>query len=164
MASHRIESIVALDQGTHASRAVLWDRRGQMIYAAHHPVKLQRLGDGRVEQDAEELLASLRDVLAEVRAWAAKHDTHIQAAGLATQRSTVVAWERANGNPLAPALSWQDTRGTDVTAVLLDREEEIRTRSGLRLSPHYGATKIAWLLNHESKVQDAYKAGSLVVG
>ena len=164
MASIRTDSIIALDQGTHASRAALWDLRGQLMYAAHRPVKLHRREDGRVEQDAEELLTSLRDALAEVRAWAEAHDNPIRAAGLATQRSTVVAWDRSTGNPLAPAVSWQDTRGADVTAALLDHETEIRNRSGLRLSPHYGASKIAWLLNHEPKVQDAYEADSLVVG
>jgi len=100
-------AILALDQGTHASRALLFSAAGELLDAAVRPVGLVDFGDGRVEQDGGELLASLQAAMDEV---VAGFSGQIEAAGLVTQRSTLVAWDRIGVKPLAPAIGWQDRR------------------------------------------------------
>ncbi len=85
-------------------------------------------------------------------------------AALVTQRSTVVAWDRQSGSALAPVLSWQDTRAWEGLAGLDLDETALRERTGLWVSPHYGASKLAWLLAHEEAVARAHAQGRLVLG
>ncbi len=156
--------ILALDQGTHASRAVLWDGDGQHQATVLRKVELQRPQEGWVEQDAAALLDSLRDAMNEALAIAREAKATVIAAGLATQRSTVVAWDRETGQPLAPALSWQDTRAQAVIDALSDSASLIKARTGLQLSSHYGASKLRWLLDHVPAVHEAARAKHLSVG
>ena len=135
--------ILAIDQGTHASRAIVFDADGNEIAKSVREVSLQRQDAGRVEQSAEELRTSIdtvvKDVLAQCRGQV------FSACGLATQRSTVVGW-RADGSATSPALSWQDVRASAAIASLADHAGEIQRISGLPLSPHYGASKLHWLM------------------
>ena len=155
---------LAVDQGTHASRAVLYGPGGARFFRSSVEVGLHRREGGRVEQSADEILAATRRVIDDAREWSAARGHPIEAAGLAVQRSTVVAWDRTTGRPLAPALSWQDTRAADRLVALGDRAAAIAERTGLRLSPHYGATKIAWMLSEVAAVREAQHRGSLAVG
>ncbi len=156
--------VLAIDQGTHASRAILWGPRGEVRFTAAREVELQRLAGGRVEQDAGGILSATRAVIDEACARATEAGWAIDAAGLAVQRSTVVAWDRETGEALAPAPSWQDTRAADRLVPLEGRAREIADRTGLRLSPHYGASKMAWLLEECAAVDDAFRRGALVMG
>ena len=88
----------------------------------------------------------------------------IVAAGLATQRSSVLAWDRKTGIPLSPVLSWQDRRVADTLKKLTDSDPAIREKTGLHLSPHYGAGKLQWLIRHQPEVEAALSNGSLVMG
>ena len=103
--------ILAVDQGTHASRALVLDTRGQVVSHSLHPVSLTRPRAGWVEQDAEQVAASVqaavRDVLARLTS---RQRATERACGLCSQRSTVLAW-RLDGTPLSAAINWQDTRG-----------------------------------------------------
>jgi glycerol kinase len=156
---------LALDQGGGSSRAIAFDPSGRVLASASIAVAEHRHGSDRVEQDPEELVESLRTV---VHACARDLGTDgvdaIACVGLATQRSSIVCWDRESGLALSPVLSWQDRRAADRLIPLDRRAEEVRERTGLFLSPHYGATKLAWCLDHLSEVRDARAASRLVLG
>jgi len=154
--------VLALDQGSHASRAVLFDSFGNQLAAAQVAVATRREGADRVEQDPEELVRSLQTAL--VDATDSRAGAAILAAGLATQRSTVVAWSRATGRALCDALSWQDRRNAGLLAHLAPLAQRVREITGLPLSPHYGASKLRWYLDHVPAVQRAAVAGDLACG
>ncbi len=88
----------------------------------------------------------------------------IAVAGLATQRSTIVCWERSTGRPLADAISWQDRRNAAWLERLRPHEAQVRALTGLVLSPHYGASKLRWCLDHLPAVQRAAHSGDLAAG
>ncbi len=155
---------LALDQGTHASRALLFDNQGKTVFSSKQEISLTRIDKHRVEQDACEILDSVHTVLRNALVEASKKNFTVTTAGLATQRSTVVAWDKVSGKPLAPAFSWQDTRAHDAVNNLGEHETHIRNLTGLKLSPHYGASKMRWLLDHNSAVSDAAAQGHLVMG
>lgn len=155
---------LAIDQGTHASRALVFDASGEVIAQAQCPVTLQRQGADRVEQDASEILASVNGVTEEVLASEVMRGKVVTSAGLATQRSSVVAWDRHSGEPLSPVLSWQDRRGAHWLAQFEPHASLIKGRTGLPLSPHYGASKLRWLLDHVPAVQQARQQQRLAFG
>ena len=153
--------VLALDQGSHASRAVLFDAGGRELAQAHVPVATQREAGDRVEQDPDELLRSLLTAVQDVIELDGRSP---QVAGLATQRSTVVAWSRSRGDALADAISWQDRRNAAWLSRLAPVADRVRELTGLPLSPHYGASKLRWLLDHVPAVQRAAATGDLVMG
>jgi glycerol kinase len=154
--------VLALDQGSHASRAVLFDASGAEVARAYVPVATRHEADDRVEQSPEELVRSLRTAVADV---GERRDcTRIVAAGLATQRSTIVAWSRSTGRALTEAISWQDRRNAAWLSRLAPVAEQVRRITGLLLSPHYGASKLRWCLDHVPGVQRAAASGDLVLG
>src|SRR3569623_2918076 len=100
---------LALDQGGHASRAELLDRRGRAIRAASGAIATHHPAPDRVEHDAEQIVESLRGALAEVLHYVDARQP-LRAAGLATPRSSIVCWNRRDGRALSPVISWQDRR------------------------------------------------------
>ncbi len=140
-----MDYLLAIDQGTHASRALLFDARGKRIAGHLAPVTLRRPQADRAEQNPAEILDSVRETVAlAVSELSPPERGNIRACGIATQRSTVLAWQ-ANGAPLSPAISWQDTRGAPLVSSLQPRARDIREQTGLPLSAHYGASKLHWL-------------------
>lgn len=138
---------LAIDQGTHASRAILFDGAGRILASSAQAIELQSKGDGRVEQSPDAILASVERVVADLLEGAdAGQRRAIAACGIATQRSTLLACD-STGRAAGPALSWQDTRAAAALAGLQSRSGAIRRLSGLPLSAHYGATKARWLLD-----------------
>ena len=154
--------ILAIDEGTRSSRAILFDAAGRQIALASREIGLDRIDHYHVEQDGNEILASLHEVIHEVLASAA-HD-RVAAAGLATQRSSVIAWNRETGEALSPVLSWQDRREHAWLATLEEKSASIHHVTGLPLTPHYGASKLRWLLRNNSKVRDAASGSTLAMG
>jgi glycerol kinase len=138
-------NILALDQGTSATKALVVSRERGVLGEAEVPVHPVAVGDGGVEQDPEEIWTS---VLSAGRAALARAGEAVDAIGLANQGETVLAWERATGRPLAPALSWQDRRAMAVCERLRDRGERLQKLTGLPLDPYFAAPKIAWLREH----------------
>lgn len=155
--------VLALDQGGSSSRAIAFDARGEAIANASVRVAENRIGDDRVEQDPEELVASLRTAAA---ACAQKigGTRAIAAAGLATQRSSVVCWDRLTGAALSPVLSWQDRRAAAWLERFAPHADSIHRETGLFLSPHYGASKLRWCLDHLDPVRRARESGRLAMG
>jgi len=156
--------VLALDQGGHASRAVLFDGAGRDVAEARVPVATHRDGPDRVEHDPDELLTSLRVAAQDVCDSAAARGREIVAAGLACQRSTVVCWDRYDGRALSAAISWQDRRDAGFLEQLRPRAGWVRERTGLVLSPHYGANKLRWCLEMLPAVRAAATAERLAAG
>ncbi|MDX1344309.1 MAG: FGGY family carbohydrate kinase [Sedimenticolaceae bacterium] len=154
--------ILALDQGTRSSRAILFDAVGRQIARAGREVRLDRIDQYRVEQDGSEILASIREVITDVLSSASAE--RVAAAGLATQRSSVIAWNRDTGKALSPVLSWQDRREHAWLETLAEKSASIHQATGLPLTPHYGASKLRWLLHHNERVMDAARDGTLAMG
>jgi glycerol kinase len=156
--------ILALDQGSHASRAVLFDATGAPVAEALQTVGTQRSGADVVEQDPAELAASLAAAAADACESPAARGRPVIAAGLATQRSTVVCWDRTDGRALTAALSWQDRRNAAWLRQFDAHAPRVREITGLPLSPHYGASKLRWCLEHVPEVRRAAGLGTLAAG
>lgn len=156
--------VLALDQGSHASRACIFDDRGTLLASTTVPVATQHPGDARVEQDAHELAQSLRAAALQTIAQARRTQPQLQliAAGLAVQRSTIVCCSRTTGAPLTPAISWQDRRHAAWLDGLAPHAARIRELTGLPLSPHYGASKFRWCLEQLPAVARSAARGDLL--
>lgn len=156
------EVLIAIDQGGQSSRAIAFDEAGRRLAGASAPVATSRMGEDRYEQDPDELVRSIRSALEEIMpALPAGADLR---AGIATQRSSIVCWDARTGAALSPVISWRDTRhGEWLRSLSLD-EARIGRLTGLRPSPHYGASKFRWSLDHLEPVAAAQRRGSLVCG
>lgn len=139
--------ILALDQGTSSSRAIVFDELARPISIGQYELVCRYPGPGSVEQDALELLETQLRAASDALARAGIDGRDVAAVGIANQRETTVAWDDA-GRPLAPAIVWQDRRTAERCRALRDAgvEPSIRARTGLLLDPYFSATKMAWLL------------------
>ncbi len=147
--STRRSYTLAIDQGTHASRACLFDPDGELIFQQQQAVDLHRLDHHRVEQDAAQILQTVLWCTRAACEHAEARQLPVRHCGLATQRSSVLAWD-AEGEAVSPVLSWQDTRAAGRLETLPSRPQAIQQITGLPLSPHYGASKLAWLQTHSN--------------
>ena len=139
-------NVLAIDQGTSATKALLAGPGGEVLGRGEVPVRTRSVGaDGGsgVEADPEELFASV--VAAGRRALAAAGGVTASAVALANQGETVLAWDRRTGRPLTPAIVWQDRRSAGVCARLADRAAELTALTGLPLDPYFAAPKMTWL-------------------
>jgi glycerol kinase len=157
-----MRGVLALDQGGHASRACIVDERGEIVAEQQVAIATAHGGDGEVEHNADEIAASLRTAAAGVLRDAG--DLVIEAAGLATQRSTIVCFDRRSGSALSPAISWQDRRNAAWLQGFAPHTARIGELTGLPLSPHYGVGKMRWCLDHLPAVRRARAAGDLGLG
>jgi glycerol kinase len=155
---------LCIDQGGHASRALVFDRRGALLASSLREVGVQVPSPERVEQDPEELVASLQTVIAEAATALGNRAGQIVSAGIATQRSSIVCWDRLTGATLSPVISWQDRRAHEWIDGLSAHAGEVHRRTGLRLSAHYGASKLRWSLDHLPAVTVARREGRLAMG
>ena len=152
--------ILAIDQGTTSTRAILFDGDGRPGATAARDLPQHYPRPGWVEHDAEDIwrdtLAVVRDVLTE--------DTI--AIGITNQRETIVIWDRITGEPIHPAIVWQDRRTADRCAELRDEGAEgwIRERTGLLLDPYFSGSKAAWLLDHVDGARTRAARGELALG
>jgi glycerol kinase len=142
--------VLALDQGTTSSRAILFDRDGQTRASANQEFKQYYPQPGWVEHDAEEIWQSQRSVAEKVLAEAKAGPEDVAAIGITNQRETVVLWDRTTGKPVHPAIVWQCRR----TASMCDRlraegyDKVLRAKTGLATDAYFSGTKIAWLLEN----------------
>ncbi|HEY3778580.1 MAG TPA: glycerol kinase GlpK [Rhizomicrobium sp.] len=156
--------ILAIDQGTTSTRAILFD--AQMRPVSSHAIEVGQIypANGWVEHDPEEIwravLACCRAAIAGVPA------ADIAAIGIANQRETTVLWDRATGQPLHNAIVWQDRRTAELCRRLKEegREPLVTARTGLLLDPYFSATKIAWLLDHIPGAHVRAERGELAFG
>jgi len=135
-------NVLAIDQGTSATKAVLVGPGQQVLGAAEVPVRVRAVGASGVEADPEELYASVLSAGSQALA-AARAPAH--AIALANQGETVLAWDRRTGRPLTPAIVWQDGRSAGVCARLAGSAGRLAEITGLRLDPYFAAPKMTWL-------------------
>lgn len=154
---------LALDQGGHASRALLFSAEGEVAAQSSVPVRTLRGAEGHIEHDPDELVTSLRRAIDGACA-GLPAGSRILAAGLATQRSSMACWHRRTGAALSPVISWQDRRNAAWLERLAPRAGRIRELTGLVLTPHYGASKMRWCLDNLPAVTAAQAEGNLVMG
>jgi glycerol kinase len=152
--------ILALDLGTQSVRALVVNRAGTPLTQIQRPLTLQRRSATEIEQDGPAII----DATLQVIATALQQFPAVAGAGLASQRSSVIAWDRQTGTALSPVLSWQDTRTADFVKTLVPQQSLVQSRSGLVLSPHYGAGKLRWLLHNNVAVQRALADQRLCLG
>jgi glycerol kinase len=158
--------VLALDQGTTSSRAILFDRDGKAVAAAQREFRQIFPRPGWVEHDALEIwttqLACAREALRAAKCTAAD----LVALGITNQRETTVVWDRASGQPIANAIVWQDRRTADVCATLRAAgiEERVTDKTGLLLDPYFSGTKIAWLIDNVPGARARAERGELAFG
>ncbi|VAW92240.1 Glycerol kinase [hydrothermal vent metagenome] len=155
---------LAIDQGGHASRAIVFNNTGEIIAQAHRNLAIQRFNDNFVEHDPQELLLSINEAVEKVIKQLGDKAKTIAVAGLATQRSNVVCWNKITGEALSPVISWQDVREHQWLKSLKSQAQTIHHRTGLFLSPHYGASKLRWCLQNIEAVQKAKQKNELMMG
>ncbi|MDK9718528.1 MAG: FGGY family carbohydrate kinase, partial [Trichlorobacter sp.] len=158
--------ILALDQGTTSSRALVFDHDGTVRGLAQKEFRQIFPEPGLVEHDAEEIWASQLGVAVEAIARAGLSAADIAAIGITNQRETTVVWDRRTGKPIHNAIVWQDRR----TAAECDRlkrlglEATFRAKTGLVLDPYFSGTKLAWLLDHLPGARARAEEGELAFG
>jgi glycerol kinase len=155
---------LAIDQGTHASRALVFDRRGQMLSSGAASVTITCPQADWAEQDGDELVASVQQAAGQALQALGPRRPDVLAAGLASQRASAICWDRVNGHPLSPMFSWQDRRAHAWIDQLQPHGDVVHRKTGLFLSPHYGASKLRWALDHLSAVQEALQTKTLCWG
>jgi glycerol kinase len=156
---------LAIDQGTHASRALVLDARGGIVAAGARDIGLARPRPDWAEQDGEEVVASIAEAAGEALGALGARRREVARAGLACQRSSAVCWDRVTGAPLSPVFSWQDRRAHAwISSLEAAHGEAVHRKTGLYLSPHYGASKLRWALDHLPAVRAAREAGTLAWG
>ena len=158
------EYLAAIDQGTTGTRCILFTRDGRAVASAYREHRQIFPKPGWVEHDPLEILRRTAEVVAEAVRGAPPG--RVLGVGITNQRETVVAWDSESGRPLHNAIVWQDMRTEkDCRALVAEGlEEDVRARTGLPISTYFSATKIRWLLENVSEVQDLSHVGRLRLG
>ena len=160
----KLPLLLALDQGGHSTRAIVFDLTGEVVARTRVKVGISIPRSGWVEQDAGELAASLTEVLDQTARLLGPDVSRLSAAGLATQRSNVVCWHRETGDALTSAISWQDRRASPWIRQFAPWSDQVHQITGLYLSAHYGAGKLRWCLDRSAAVKRALQKGTLACG
>jgi glycerol kinase len=156
--------LLAIDQGTTSSRAILFDRSGQRLALAQREFPQLYPQPGWVEHDAQRIWEDTAACVREVLQQAGVAARDVAAAGITNQRETTVIWDRATGVPIHNAIVWQDRRTSAFCQQHQDRNEWLGARTGLRLDPYFSATKIAWLLDNVAGARARAERGELAFG
>ena len=156
--------VLAIDQGTTSTRAAVFNERGQCVASAAREFRQIYPQPGWVEHDPLEIWSTVADVVPQALTQAHIKATELAALGVTNQRETVVLWDRATGQPVAPAIVWQDRRTAPFCRQRKSDEPWLFERTGLVLDPYFSATKIRWLLENDASLKARALAGSLAVG
>ena len=158
--------ILALDQGTTSSRAILFGHDGNIVGVAQHEFNQVYPDTGWVEHDPFEILTSQLSSAIEVLGRAGVRPSDVVALGITNQRETTIVWDRESGKPIYNAIVWQDRRGAPLCRKLADdgAEDTIRQKTGLLIDPYFSATKIAWILDNVQGARKRAEQGKLAFG
>jgi glycerol kinase len=158
--------ILALDQGTTSSRAILFDRQGQVYATAQQEFPQHFPRPGWVEHDALDIWNSQLDCARRVLREAGVDPSQVTGIGIANQRETTIVWDRASGEPIAPAIVWQDRRTAQACERLraAGKAELIQHKTGLELDAYFSATKLQWLLEQVPGARARAERGELAFG
>ncbi len=155
--------LLAIDQGTTSSRAILFDASGRPLQVVQKEFPLHYPRDGWVEHDPQDIWSS---TLAVTQEMLSRAQGTLASIGITNQRETTMVWDRASGEPIYNAIVWQDRRTADTCRRLREagHEVEINARTGLLLDPYFCATKIAWILDHVEGARQSAEKGDLAFG
>ncbi len=156
--------VLAIDQGTHASRALVFDRHGRTLASGMSDIAITYPQADWAEQDGDEIVNSVRVAATLALQALGTRRQDVVAAGLSSQRSSVICWDRVTGQPLSPIFSWQDRRAHAWIDQLQPHADSVHRKTGLFLSPHYGASKLRWALDHLPAVRAAIDRQTLCWG
>ena len=158
------EYILTIDQGTTSSRAILFNKKGQMAYMAQREVTNFFPKPSWVEQDALEIWVSVGDVINELKIKSNVELTQIKAIGITNQRETTIVWDKKTGVPVYNAIVWQSKQTQEICDSLSECEELIKNKTGLRINPYFSASKIRFILDHIPHGQERAERGELLCG
>ena len=160
------DHLLAIDQGTTSTRAILFDRDARLVASAQRELKQHYPQIGWVEHDPEDIWNDALAVSLEALAQSGVDLSRVAAIGITNQRETVLVWNRKTGVPIHRAIVWQDRRTADRCAELKasGAEAEVMAKTGLVLDPYFSATKIDWLLDNVSGARAAAERGELAFG
>ncbi len=158
--------VLALDQGTTSSRAIVFDEQARMLGSAQAEFRQLYPQPGWVEHEPEEIWRTQIECARDALGRAGVKAADLAAVGITNQRETALIWERASGKPIHNAIVWQDRRTADHCERLKQSGHEalVRERTGLVIDPYFSATKIAWLLDHVPGARARAAAGELAFG
>ncbi len=158
--------ILALDQGTTSCRALVFNRKGEIISTAQKEFQQYFPKSGWVEHDAEEIRAVQSGMASEALSRAGLNPGHIRAIGITNQRETVVVWDRKTGKPVYNAIVWQDKRTADYCDQLKKegKQSMVREKTGLVIDAYFSGTKVKWILDNVPGAREKAEAGDLLLG
>jgi len=158
--------ILALDQGTTSSRAIVFDKKGSIVSVAQKEFTQYFPNPGWVEHDPNEIWSTQAGVAAEAIAKKGLNVENVAAIGITNQRETVVVWDRKTGKPVYNAIVWQDKRTAQYCDELKDlgKSDLIREKTGLVIDSYFSATKVKWILDNVQGARKKAEAGDLILG
>lgn len=158
--------ILAIDQGTTSTRAIIFDQESNLIAIAQKELTMLYPHPGWVEQSANELWASVVSVISEVLAKANLKAGNVAAIGITNQRETAIVWDKKTGEPIYHAIVWQSRQTAEICRQLAEdgREQMIREKTGLLIDPYFSATKVKWILDHVQGARERAEKGELLFG
>ena len=162
MSSH----ILAIDQGTTSSRAILFNRKLEPVAVAQQEFEQHFPRSGWVEHDPADIWQSSLETCREVIAQSELTSADIAAIGITNQRETTIIWDRESGQTIHPAIVWQDRRTSELCDSMkaAGHEELVTEKTGLFLDPYFSATKISWILDHVAGARELAESGRLAFG
>ena len=166
MPANEAPFLLAIDQGTTSTRAILFDAKGAQLSVGRKPLNQSYPQDGWVEHDPEEIWAATVEVTQQALEAAGLQASKVTAIGITNQRETTVVWEKETGRPIHPAIVWQDRRTAEKCRELEKdgAADSVQQKTGLLLDPYFSGTKLAWILDHVEGARAKAVAGKLAFG
>ena len=159
-----MNGILAIDQGTTSSRAIIFSSKGKKIISSQLEFKQYFPKNGWVEHNPNEIWSTTVKVTKNVIAKAKKLNIKIKALGITNQRETTICWDKKTGRPVYNAIVWQDRRTESYCKKIKKKEKLIRKKTGLFIDPYFSATKIKWIIENVPKAKKLLKNGQLLFG
>ena len=158
--------VLAVDQGTTSSRAILFDKLGNIVSMAQYPITQHYPSPGWVEHDPMEILSTELLAMEEVYEKSGLSPTDIAAIGITNQRETTIIWDKTTGKPVSNAIVWQCRRTAGICETLKadGLSEMVLQKTGLLIDPYFSGTKIRWILDHDPTLQRRAEQGELLFG
>jgi len=160
------EAVLAIDQGTTGSTALVFSREGEILGRAYAELSQRYPRPGWVEHDPEEIWETSRRTMAEALAAAGVGPGELRAVGITNQRETTVVWDAATGEPVHPAVVWQSRQSAEICARLkADGHEKLfRERTGLVVDAYFSGTKVRWILDRYPELYPRAQAREVLFG
>ncbi|MGM7683614.1 glycerol kinase GlpK [Cytobacillus sp. Hm23] len=158
--------ILSLDQGTTSSRAILFDKSGQIVHVAQKEFTQHFPHPGWVEHDANEIWGSILAVIASVLSESQVKPEQVVGIGITNQRETTVVWDKESGNPVYNALVWQSRQTAHICEELKDKgyDQKFRDKTGLLIDAYFSGTKVKWILDNVEGTREKADSGKLLFG